>query len=186
MKLYIKNMVSYRCIMMVGSAFTKHGIQFTRVNLGVVDISDNISMHQYHQIKIALLEMGLELIDDKKSMLIEKIKNVIIDLIHYSNEELETNFSDYLSIKLQYDYTYLSNLFSEVEGFTIEKFIISHKIDMVKELIEYDEFNLTEISRKLHYSSVAHLSNQFKKVTGFTPTHYKQLNQLRRTVHENA
>lgn len=186
MKLYIKNMVSYRCIMMVGSTLTKHGIQFTRVNLGVVEISDNISMHQYHLIKIALLEMGLELIDDKKSILVEKIKITINELVHNSNDELQINFSKYLSSKLNYDYTYLSNIFSKTEGTTIEKFMIARKIEKAKQLIQYDELSLKEISWKLNYSSVAHLSNQFKKVTGYTPTHFKQLIRLGHTVHENA
>ena len=129
--------------------------------------------------------MGLELMDDKKSVLIEKIKNVIIESIHYADEQLQINFSNYLSEKLNYDYTYLSNLFSEVEGTTIEHFIIAHKIEKVKELLVYDEINLTEIARKLHYSSVAHLSNQFKKVTGLTPSHFKLLGKKRRRALEN-
>ncbi len=128
---------------------------------------------------------GLELMDDKKSMLIEKIKNVIIESIHYSDEQLQINFSNYLSEKLNYDYTYLANLFSEVEGTTIEHFIIGHKIERVKELIVYDELSLTEIAWKLHYSSIAHLSNQFKKITGLTPSYFKQLRQKRRTSLDN-
>ncbi|MEO8414952.1 MAG: AraC family transcriptional regulator [Ginsengibacter sp.] len=179
-------MVSDRCIMMVSSVFARLGIQDTMVNLGKAEFLENVSMYKYDQIKNSLLAIGLEVLDDKKSVLIEKIKNVIIELVHYSLEEPETNLSDYLSTKLHYDYTYLSNLFSEMEGFTIEKFIISHKIERAKELIEYDEFNLTEISRKLHYSSVAHLSNQFKKITGLTPTNYKQMNQKRYTTVVNA
>ncbi len=146
------------------------------VELGKIEVLNEVSLYQYSQIKTALLEIGLELMDDKKLILIEKIKVTIIDLVHYSKTQLQTNLSNYLSKELNYDYTYLSNLFSEMEGSTIEQFIIAHKIERVKELIEYDEFNLTEISRKLHYSSVAHLSRQFKKVTGFTPTCYKQNN----------
>jgi AraC-like DNA-binding protein len=146
---------------------------------------ENITPKQHNQMKVALLKWGLELMDDRKSMLIEKIKSVIIELIHYSDEQLKNNFSTYLSEKLNYDYTYLSNLFSEVEGTTIEHFMIVHKIERVKELLVYDEINLTEIAWKLHYSSVAHLSNQFKKITGLTPTHFKQLKQKRRTNLEN-
>ena len=130
--------------------------------------------------------MGLELIDDKKSMLIQKIKNVIIELVHYSEEPLAINFSDYLSQKLQHDYTYLANLFSEVEGITIEHFIIAHKIERVKELLVYDELNLTEIAFQMHYSSVAHLSSQFRKVTGLTPSHFKQIKIKRLTMLEDV
>ncbi len=124
--------------------------------------------------------------DDKKAVLIEKIKNIIIEMVHYKDELLKMNFSDYLSEKLNYDYTYLANLFSEVQGTTIEKFIISHKIERVKELIIYDELNLTEIAWKMHYSSVAHLSNQFKKITGLTPSHFKQLKNKRREAIEDV
>ena len=118
--------------------------------------------------------------DDNKAILIEKIKNVIVEMVHYREAPLKINFSDYLAEKLQYDYTYLSNLFSEVVGTTIEHFVIAHKIERVKELIVYDELNLTEISYLLNYSSVAHLSNQFKKVTGLTPSHFKKLKHKRR------
>ncbi len=128
----------------------------------------------------ALHESGLELMDDKKAILIEKIKNVIIEMVHYEDEWPTTNFSNYLSEKLKYDYTYMANLFSEATGITVEHFIIAHKIERVKELLLYDEFNLTQISYKLNYSSVAHLSNQFKKVTGLTPSHFKQLKDKRR------
>ena len=131
--------------------------------------------------KSALLISGLELMDDKRAVLIEKIKNIIIEMVHHSNEVMiKTNFSDFLSQKLNYDYTYLANLFSEVQGTTIEQFIISHKVERIKELIIYDELNITEIAWKMSYSSVAHLSNQFKKVTGLTPTHFKQLKDKRR------
>ena len=151
------------------------------VDMGSVDIMENITSEQREQIRVALLESGLELMDDKKAVLIEKIKNVIIEMVHYTDELPKTNFSEFLSEKLNHDYTYLANLFSEVEGTTIEKFIISHKIERVKELIIYDELNLTEIAWMMHYSSVAHLSNQFKKVTGLSPSHFKQLKNKRRS-----
>jgi AraC-like DNA-binding protein len=134
-----------------------------------------ISAEKINEIKIALLQYGLDLMDDKKSILIEKIKNVIIEMIHNTDNPLKTNFSDHLSTKLNFDYTYLSNMFSEIEGATIEHFIIGYKIQRVKELIGHNDLNLTEISWKLHYSSVAHLSTQFKKVTGITPSKFKQL-----------
>ena len=151
------------------------------VDMGSVDIMENITSEQREQIRVALLESGLELMDDKKAVLIEKIKNVIIEMVHYTDELPKTNFSQFLSEKLNHDYTYLANLFSEVEGTTIEKFMISHKIERVKELIIYDEMNLTEIAWIMHYSSVAHLSNQFKKVTGLSPSHFKQLKNKRRS-----
>lgn len=172
-------MVSMRCKMVVKEELRKLGLHFIIVDMGVVDIMENISDDQREQIKIALLKSGLELMDDKKAVLIEKIKNVIIEMVHYSDELPKINFSDYLSEKLNYDYTYLANLFSEVKGTTIEKFIITHKIERVKELLIYDEFSLTDIAWKMHYSSVAHLSNQFKKLTGLTPTHFKKLKDKR-------
>jgi len=136
-------------------------------------------------LRLALLNIGFELMDNKKSVLVEKIKNVIIDMVHYSDEMIKTNFSDFLSEKLNHDYTYLSNLFSEVQGTTIEKFIINHKIERIKELIIYDELNISEIAWKMNYSSVAHMSNQFKKVTGLTPSHFKQLKVKKRTPIED-
>jgi AraC-like DNA-binding protein len=148
-------------------------------------VLENISVKQHDQIRTALLKSGLELMDDKKSVLIQKIKNVIIELVHYSEEPLTINFSEYLSQQLHHDYTYLANLFSEVQGTTIEKFLITHKIERVKELLVYNELNLTEIAYKLHYSSVAHLSAQFKKVTGLTPSHFKQLKNKRRSMLDN-
>lgn len=172
-------MVSMRCKMVVKEELRKLGLHFIIVDMGVVDIMENISDDQREQIKIALLKSGLELMDDKKAVLIEKIKNVIIEMVHYSDELPKINFSDYLSEKLNYDYTYLANLFSEVKGTTIEKFIITHKIERVKELLIYDEFSLTDIAWKMHYSSVAHLSNQFKKLTGLTPSHFKKLKDKR-------
>ena len=181
MKLYIKYMVSIRCKMIVKSELQKMGLHFSRVDLGEVEILEQLTQLQRDKLKAALIKFGLELMDDKKSILIEKIKNVIVELIHYSDEPPKVNFSEYLSSKLNYDYTYLSNLFTEVQGTTIEKFIIHHKIERVKELIVYDELNLSEIAFKLHYSSVGHLSNQFKKITGLTPSHFKKLKEKRLT-----
>lgn len=169
-----------RCKMLVKEELKKLGLHFIMVDMGIVDIMENITTDQREQLRIALQRSGLELMDDKKAVLIERIKNVIIEMIHYTDELPKVNFSDYLSEKLDYDYTYLANLFSEVQGTTIEKFIISHKIERVKELIIYDELNLTEIAWKLHYSSVAHLSTQFKKITGLTPSHFKKLKYKRR------
>jgi AraC-like DNA-binding protein len=179
-------MVSTRCKMVVKEELKKLGLHFILVDLGVVDIMENITIEQHDQIKAALLKSGLELMDDKKAVLIERIRNIIIEMVHYSEELPKTNFSDYLSEKLNYDYTYLANLFSEVQGTTIEKFIIAHKIERVKELIIYDELNLTEIAWLMHYSSVAHLSNQFKKITGLTPSHFKNLKNKRRNPIEDV
>lgn len=185
MKLYIKNMVCIRCKMVVKAELEKLGLHYTSVELGEADIVEDISAEQQDQFKLALLKSGLELMDDKKSILIQKIKNVIVELIHYSEEPLTVNFSDYLSQKLNHNYTYLANLFSEVQGTTIEKFIISHKIERVKEHLVYNELNLTEIAYLMHYSSVAHLSAQFKKVTGLTPSHFKQLREKRLNMLED-
>ena len=179
-------MVCIRCKMVVKDELTKLGVQYATVELGEVEIPGNISDEQHDKFKIALLKSGLELMDDKKSVLIQQIKNVIVELVHYSEEPLTINFSDFLSQKLHHDYTYLANLFSEVQGTTIEKFIISHKIERVKELLVYNELTLTEIAYLMHYSSVAHLSTQFKKVTGLTPSHFKQLRQKRRNMLEDV
>ena len=173
-------MVSIRCKMIVKAELKKLGLHYVNVELAVVDVLEDISDEQRAKFKIALHKSGLELMDDKKAMLIERIKNLIIEMIHYADEFPKVKFSNYLSEKLEYDYTYLANLFSETEGKTIEHFIILHKIERVKELLLYDELNLTQISYKLHYSSVAHLSNQFKKVTGLTPSHFKKLKDKKR------
>ena len=178
-------MVSLRCKMMVKQELKNLGLNYVIVDLGMVEILEDISQEQREQLKKNLLRSGLELLDDNKSILIEKIKNVIIEMIHYSDEIPQVNYSEYIAEKLGYDYTYLANTFSEVKGITIQQFIIIHKIEKVKELLLYDELNLTEISYKLHYSSVAHLSNQFKKVTGLTPSFYKQLKQKRKKNLEN-
>ena len=185
MRLYIKYMVSLRCIMMVKEELKQLGLKYITVDLGVVDIMEDITQHQHDQLKKNLLKSGLELLDDKRTILIEKIKGVIIEMIHYADELPKVNYSDYISEKLHYDYTYLANIFSEVKGITIQQFIIIHKIEKVKELLLYDELNLTEISYKMNYSSVAHLSNQFKKVTGLSPSFYKQLKQKRNENLEN-
>ena len=185
MNLYIKYMVSLRCKMMVKEELKELGLHYVSVDLGMVEIMEEMTQEQHDLLKKNLLKSGLELLDDKRSILIEKIKNVIIEMIHYSDELPTDNYSEYISKKLNYDYTYLSNIFSEVKGITIQQFIINHKIERVKELLLYDELNLTEISYRLHYSSVAHLSNQFKKVTGLSPSFYKQLKQKRQGNLEN-
>jgi len=173
-------MVSNRCKIAVKEDLRKLGLHFIIVDLGEVEIMENISAEQRNLIKNALFKSGFELIDNKRSVLIEKIKNAIIEMVHHSEEVIKINFSNYLSEKLCHDYTYMANLFSEVQGTTIEQFIIAHKIERVKELIIYGELNITEIAWKMNYSSVAHLSNQFKKVTGLSPSHFKQLKEKKR------
>ncbi|MGD0581451.1 MAG: helix-turn-helix transcriptional regulator [Bacteroidales bacterium] len=166
--------------MTVKSELEKLGLHYIIVNLGEAEIMEDISPEQLASLGAGLRRSGLELMDDNKSILVEKIKTSIIELVHYTDEQIKVNLSDYLSRKLDHDYTYLANLFSEVKGTTIENFYLTHKIEKVKELIVYDELNLTEIAYKLHYSSVAHLSNQFKKMTGLTPSHFKNLKHKRR------
>lgn len=173
-------MVSTRCKLTVKEELKNLGLHFIVVDLGEVEIMENISEKQKDQLKTALLKSGLELMDDKKAVLIEKVKNVITEMIHYTDEMPNMNYSAFISKKLDYDYTYLSNLFTEVKGITIQQFIIVHKIERAKELLLYDELSLTQIAFKLHYSSVGHLSNQFKKVTGLTPSHFKLLKDKRR------
>lgn len=173
-------MVSNRCKMAVKEVLRKFGLHFIVVDLGEVEIMETLSDEQLKEVKTELLSSGLELMDDKRAVLIEKITTVITEMLHYSEEAPKTNYSDYISEKVHHDYTYLSNIFSEVKGISIQQFIILHKIEMVKELLFYDELNLTEISFKLHYSSVAHLSNQFKKVTGLSPSAFKQLKDRKR------
>lgn len=172
-------MVSLRCKMVVHQELENLGIKNAVVDLGMVELWDDISLSQRTMLRENLLKTGLELLDDKKSILIEKIKNVVTQMIHYTDEFPKENFSDYISEKLGYDYTYLANTFSEVKGITLQHFIIINKVEKIKELLLYDELNLTEISYKLNYSSVAHLSNQFKKITGLSPSFYKKL-KLRR------
>jgi AraC-like DNA-binding protein len=180
MKLYIKYMVSLRCKMIVKEELKKLGLHFVIVELGMIELLEDITDEQRKQLGISLLNSGLELLDDKRNILIERIKNVIIEMIHYSDELPKINYSDHISEKIGHDYTYLANSFTEVKGITIQHYIILHKIEKVKEYIIYDELSLTEISYRLHYSSVAHLSNQFKKITGLTPTFYKNLKNKRR------
>lgn len=168
-------MVSQRCKMMVQEVMVKSGFRNAVVELGTVDLPDELNEEQLKSFKAELTHLGLELLDDKKSILIEKIKNTITQMIHNADEQPKENYSEYLSEKLDYDYTYLSNVFSEVTGYTIQHFIIINKIEKVKELILYNELNLTEIAYKLSYSSVGHLSYQFKKITGLTPSYFKNL-----------
>lgn len=166
--------------MLVKEELKKIGLNAVSIDLGRIEIMEDISTGQHQLLKANLQNAGLELLDDHKSILVDKICNVITEMIHHSYELPRENYSEYISKKLDYDYTYLSNLFAEVKGTTIQQYIIAHKIEKVKELILYDEFNLTEISYKLHYSSVAHLSNQFKKVTGLSPSYYKKLGVQRK------
>lgn len=179
-RLYVKYMVSLRCKLMVKEELHKLGLSYVNVDLGTIEILEDISDLQREQLKENLLKSGLELLDNKKSILIEKIKNVITEMIHYKEEVPKVNYSDYISEKLDYDYTYLANTFSEVKGITIQQYIIINKIERAKELLIYNELTLTEISCRLHYSSVGHLSNQFKKITGLTPTFYKNLKNKRK------
>jgi AraC-like DNA-binding protein len=165
--------------MVVKSELEKLGLHYTRVELGEAEIVETISPDEVSILNDALKKTGLEIMDDNKTILVEKIKTIVIELVHYTDDQIKINLSDYLSEKLNHNYTYLSNLFSEVKGTTIEKYYLSHKIEKVKELLAYDELNLTEIAYKLHYSSVAHLSNQFKKMTGLTPSHFKNLKHKR-------
>ncbi|WP_310556690.1 helix-turn-helix transcriptional regulator [Flavobacterium sp.] len=174
-------MVSNRCKIAVRDELKKLGLHFIVVDLGEVEIMENLNSEKRELLKLGLLDCGLELMDDKKAILIEKIKNIVIQMIHHSEEIIKVNFSDYLSDKLDHNYTYLANMFSEVQGMTIEHFIISHKIERIKELIIYGEHNITEIAWKMGYSSVAHLSSQFKKATGLSPSHFKQQKDKRRT-----
>lgn len=167
-------MVCNRCILVIKSELEKQGLHTVNVSLGeVVLLEKKLTSEQTRQLKHSLSVLGFELIDDRKSKLIEQMKNAIVDLVHYS-EPTEKKHSVYISEKLHHDYSYLSKLFSEVEGLTIEQYIIRQKIERVKELLVYDELSLSEIAYRLGYSSVAHLSAQFKKVTGLTPSYYKQ------------
>ena len=186
MKIYIKRMVSNCCLVTVKAILSDIGIHCITVELGEIDVEGVVTPEQLDRVKIALLRSGYELMADKRKILTEKIKTVIIDLVHNTAEAPKTTNSDFISRKLEYDYTYLANLFSEVTGTTIEHYIIAHKIERVKELLLYDELNLTQIATKLNYSSVAHLSTQFKKVTGLTPTSFKQLKHKGRIALENV
>ena len=173
-------MVSNRCKTAVKEELKKLGLHFIMIDLGEIEIMENITLSQRQELQCALLDIGLQLMDDKRAILIEKIKTVVIEMIHHSEEVVKINFSCLLSEKLKHDYTYMANLFSEVQGTTIEQFIILHKIERVKELIMYGELNISEIAWKMNYSSVAHMSNQFKKTTGLSPSHFKQLKEKKR------
>ncbi|MBN2615765.1 MAG: helix-turn-helix transcriptional regulator [Bacteroidales bacterium] len=179
-------MVCIRCQMVVKSELEQLGLHYTYVKIGEANIVEHLAPEKLEELDLALKKSGLRLMDNKKSILVEKTKSAIIELVHYTEEQIKVNLSDYLSEKLNYDYTYLSNLFSEVKGITIEKFYLTHKIEKVKELIVYDELTLTEIAYKMHYSSVGHLSNQFKKITGLTPSHFKNLKNQRRNTLEDV
>ncbi len=180
MTLFVRNMVCSRCRMVVRGELEKAGIEFLSVDLGEIQLTKEPTDKQIEQLDEGLKQHGFELIDDKKSRMIEKIKTAIVKLIHHNNDTIKTNLSDYIADKLHYDYTYLSNLFSEVEGTTIEKYFIAQRIEKVKELLVYDELSLSEISDRLGYSSVAYLSSQFKKTTGLTPSFYKSLKEHKR------
>ncbi len=180
MKLYIKNMVCSRCKMVVKSELEKAGLEPVSVELGEVEIKEDNIDNVKGPLLDSLQSLGFDLIDDKRSRIIEKIKNVIIDQVHHHDNNAKSNLSDVLIAELPYDYNYLSNLFSDIEGTTIEKYFIAQKIEKVKELLVYDELTLSEIALRLNYSSVAYLSNQFKKVTGLTPSHFRQVGENKR------
>lgn len=178
--LFIKNMVCNRCTLMVQKEIEKLNVTITSIKLGEVELDRELSQTEKKTLSQALVALGFELIDDKKSQLIERIKTSIVALVHYQDNELNVNLSDFLSQELQHEYNYLSNLFSEIEGKTIEKYFIAQKIERIKELLVYDELSLSEIAHQLNYSSVAYLSNQFKKVTGLTPSHFKKIRENKR------
>ena len=178
--IFIKNMVCDRCVMVVQNELDKLGFDVKDIKLGEVTLEKEPAPEEKVKLTMALIPLGFELIDDKKSRIIEQIKNIIIDLVHHQDNDIKTNLSDVLSNQLHHDYNYLSNLFSDVEGTTIEKYFIAQKIEKVKELLVYDELSLSEIAFRLNYSSVAYLSNQFKKVTGLTPSHFKQIREHKR------
>ena len=180
MKIYIKNMVCNRCKMVVKSELEQLGLQPLTVELGEVELREELTNKQKERVNTRFLELGFELIDDKKSRLIERVKNLVVELVHHSEEQLNMNVSDYLIQYIPMEYKYLSNLFSEVEGTTIEKFYIAQRIERVKELLVYDELSLSEIAHQMGYSSVAYLSTQFKKVVGLTPSHFKNIKAAKR------
>lgn len=185
MNIFIKHMVSQRCKLKVKEELNKLGIDYLSIDLGTVELQSDLTPLQHDQLKVNLLRSGLELMENKKIILVERVKNVIIKLIHESEELPRVNYSEYISEQLDYDYKYLSNIFMEINGITIQQFIINNKIERVKELLLYDELNLTEISYRLHYSSVAHLSNQFRKTSGTSPSYFKKLKIKRKGNLEN-
>ncbi|MVN89859.1 helix-turn-helix domain-containing protein [Mucilaginibacter aquatilis] len=185
MKLHIKNMVCRRCITAVENELSKEGYHIHQIELGEVTVAEDLNNSQLDKLNTSLKHLGFELIDDRKSRLVEKIKNIIIDLVHHNEQNLAINLSAYLAHQLHYEYNYLSNLFSETEGTTVEKYYISQKIEKVKELLIYDELTLSQIANRMGYSSVAYLSSQFKKETGLTPSHFKNIkDNKRRNIEE--
>ncbi len=178
--LHIKNMVCNRCIMVVKNQLEQLGLQPVSVELGIAILPGKITDEVYHAVKVSLEPFGFELIDDKKSQMIEQIKDAIIELVHYNDNDLKVNLSDYLTTKLNRDYSSLSKLFSEVTNTTIEKYLIAQKIERAKELLVYGELSLNEIADKLNYSSAAYLSAQFKSITGLTPSHFKKIKENKR------
>lgn len=180
MKLYIKNMVCRRCIMAVEAQLQQSGLHAQHIELGEVTLTEELDAAQLQTLDNNLKHLGFELIDDRKSRLVEKIKNIIVELVHHSENSLSINLSTYLAEQLNYEYNYLSNLFSDTEGTTIEKYYISQKIEKVKELLIYDELTLSQIANRMGYSSVAYLSSQFKKETGLTPSHFKHIKDNKR------
>lgn len=183
-KLHIKYMVSHRCKLLVEEELKRVGIYGAKVDLGVVELIFPVSKVQHDELQKRLNDSGLELLDDKKSILVEQIKNLIVEMVHYSEDIPIVNNSDFIAEKMGYNYTYLSNLFSEVKGITIQHFYILHKIERAKEFLIYNDLSLTEIAFRLNYSSVAHLSNQFKKITGLTPTFFRHMKDPQRSLLE--
>ena len=180
MKMYVKNMACQSCVAFVKEALDELDIVPLNVGLGEIDTKKDVSDDEKSELNKKLKKVGLELLEKKQGVIIEKIRTVMVDYVYHSDEKSNVNFSTLLSDKLHHSYTYLSNFFSEVEATTIEQYLISLKIERVKEMIILEEFNLAEIAYKLHYSSAAHLSNQFKKVTGLSPSHFKKLKEKRR------
>ena len=180
MVFFIKNMVCNRCILVVNNIFESMGYPPSLIILGEVETSEPLSVDEIVNLRESLNSFGFELIDDSKSLIIEKIKTIVIEMVHHSEDKIKVNFSSLIETKLNKDYTYLSNLFSDVTGITIEKYVINQKIEKVKELLVYDELTLSEISYQLGYSSVSHLSAQFKKITGLTPGHFKMIKEKKR------
>lgn len=180
MKLYIRNMVCSRCKLVVKEELEKFHLHPLQVDLGEIEIEENLKSEQVKQLNKALQKFGFEIIDSKKSKIIEKTKILILDLVHQRKAKLRTNLSTYLAAETQTEYNYLSNLFAEVEGTTIEQYFIAQKVEKVKEFLVYDELTLSEIAFELNYSSVAHLSKQFKKVVGLAPSHFKELKDKKR------
>lgn len=185
MKLYVKNMACLSCKVVVKEALEEMKIELIKIEMGEVEIKRELTEAEKQKLNVMIKKVGLEILENKQGAIIEKIRKVVVDYVYHTEEKIITNFSDYLSKKLNYNYTYLANLFSEIEVSTIEQYVIAMKIERIKELIMFEDMTLTEISYKLHYSSVAHLSAQFKKVTGLTPTHFKQLKKKRRIAIQN-